>query len=74
MGYLKKEWIKDIATDSLVSFGFDSKYSTITQGEISWESATAYKKRLYCEYCGCISEKEHGTCERCGAPLKEMEE
>ena len=70
MGYLKKEWIKE---DSLVSFGFDSKYNTIAQGEISWESATAYKKRLHCEYCGCISDKEHGTCEHCGAPLKEME-
>lgn len=31
------------------------------------------QKRLYCEYCGCISDKEHGTCEHCGAPLKEME-
>lgn len=31
------------------------------------------KGRLVCEYCGCISDKDHGTCEHCGAPLKEME-
>lgn len=27
-------------------------------------------RKLACEYCGCISEKDHGTCEHCGAPLK----
>ena len=26
-------------------------------------------RRLKCEYCGCISSKEFGTCEHCGAPL-----
>lgn len=26
-------------------------------------------RRLRCEYCGCISGKEFGTCEHCGAPL-----
>lgn len=25
--------------------------------------------RLRCEYCGCLSEKDYGTCEHCGAPL-----
>ena len=29
------------------------------------------RKRLVCEYCGCISGKEYGTCEHCGAVLKE---
>ena len=28
-------------------------------------------RRLKCEYCGCISGKEYGTCEHCGAPLVE---
>lgn len=27
------------------------------------------KGRLVCEYCGCISGKDHGTCEHCGAVL-----
>lgn len=64
------EWvICTLQEDRIVSLGLD----TITQGEIFWEYATAYKKRLHCEYCGCISEKDHGTCEHCGAPLKEME-
>lgn len=26
-------------------------------------------RRLRCEYCGCLSEKDYGTCEHCGAPL-----
>ena len=31
------------------------------------------RRRLVCEYCGCISGKENGTCEHCGAPLVEEE-
>lgn len=30
-------------------------------------------RRLRCVYCGCISSKESGTCEHCGAPLVEDE-
>ena len=30
-----------------------------------------YQKRLVCEYCGCISDKDYGTCEHCGAVLTE---
>lgn len=30
-------------------------------------------RRLKCVYCGCISSKESGTCENCGAPLIEDE-
>lgn len=37
--------------------------------------ATTYEpyrtRRLKCEYCGCISGKDYGTCEHCGAPLVE---
>lgn len=29
-------------------------------------------RRLRCEYCGCISEKDHGTCSHCGAVLTEV--
>ena len=29
--------------------------------------------RLHCEYCGCVSSKDFGTCEHCGAPLVPME-
>ena len=29
--------------------------------------------RLKCEYCGCVSSKDFGTCEFCGAPLVPME-
>ena len=30
-------------------------------------------RRLRCVYCDCISSKESGTCEHCGAPLVEDE-
>lgn len=30
-------------------------------------------RRLKCVYCDCISSKESGTCEHCGAPLVEYE-
>jgi hypothetical protein len=30
-------------------------------------------RRLKCVYCDCISSKESGTCEHCGAPLVEEE-
>lgn len=26
-------------------------------------------KRIRCQYCGCLSEKDYGTCEHCGASL-----
>lgn len=29
--------------------------------------------RLHCEYCGCVSSKDFGTCEHCGAPLVPLE-
>lgn len=29
-------------------------------------------RRLRCEYCGCLSEKNHGTCSHCGAVLTEV--
>lgn len=30
---------------------------------------TVYKRRIRCEYCGVISERDYGTCAHCGAPL-----
>lgn len=29
-------------------------------------------RRLRCEYCGCLSEKDYGTCSHCGAVLTEV--
>lgn len=31
------------------------------------------RRRLKCEYCGCIANKDYGTCEHCGAVLRESE-
>lgn len=39
--------------------------------ETGWISVDAKPHRLKCQYCGCISEKDYGTCEHCGAPLIE---
>jgi len=45
--------------------------STITCKPEAWISVDAKPRRLKCQYCGCISEKDYGTCEHCGAPLIE---
>jgi hypothetical protein len=37
----------------------------------SWTPVDVKPRRLKCQYCGCISEKDYGTCEHCGAPLIE---
>ena len=62
--------------DELTSFWSDNMiYETLTLNEV-WEMAgietlesEETEKRKRCEYCGCLSEKEYGTCEHCGAPL-----
>ena len=37
----------------------------------TWVTMDVRPRRLKCQYCGCISEKDYGTCEYCGAPLSE---
>lgn len=44
-------------------------YAVIT----SSGSYQEHRRRLKCVYCDCISNKESGTCEHCGAPLIEDE-
>lgn len=39
--------------------------------ETTWTSVDAKPRRLKCEYCGCIADKDYGTCDHCGAPLSE---
>ena len=39
----------------------------------SIETSYYRPRRLKCVYCDCISSKESGTCEHCGAPLVEDE-
>ena len=39
----------------------------------SIETSYYRPRRLKCVYCDCISSKESGTCEHCGAPLVEEE-
>lgn len=39
----------------------------------SIETSYYRPRRLKCVYCDCISSKESGTCEHCGAPLIEEE-
>ena len=46
-------------------------YNTAHEIETTWTSVDAKPRRLKCQYCGCISEKDYGTCEHCGAPLIE---
>lgn len=39
--------------------------------DTTWTSVDAKPRRLRCEYCGCIADKDYGTCDHCGAPLSE---
>ena len=69
---------EEIASD-YIPYTYSIKGNTATlqvvDNSLNWHlEPIRPQKRLYCEYCGCISDKEHGTCEHCGAPLKEMDE
>ena len=48
-----------------------SNISTIAHEIETWVPVNAKPRRLKCQYCGCISEKDYSTCEHCGAPLIE---
>ena len=34
-----------------------------------WKPYDIKPRRIRCDYCGVVSEKDYGTCEHCGAPL-----
>ena len=60
------------AKEFLQNVNLDYNKSIYADDVSEW---TAYpssnRKRLVCEYCDCISGKDHGTCEHCGAVLTE---
>lgn len=67
-GRIKEYTIEDAIERCIASQSLDpieSEYASIT------DSYEFRPRRLICEYCGCISGKDHGTCEHCGAPLRE---
>lgn len=37
---------------------------------VSAASTYRSQKRLKCAYCDCINDKDYGTCDYCGAPLR----
>lgn len=64
--------VTDVSGDVVVNLDYNR--SILADDSAVWrEYPHSNRRRLVCEYCGCISDKEHGTCEHCGAPLKEME-
>ena len=88
MGYVKSQWqggcavndwIKEHESDFIpYSCSINANTATATlqvaNDRICWVAGPLRpNKRLYCEYCGCIAEKDYGNCTHCGAPLKEME-
>lgn len=85
MGYVKSQWQGECAVNDWIKeheSDFSPYICSIPENTTTWQVANdgiwraeilRPNKRLYCEYCGCIAEKDHGTCEHCGAPLKEME-
>lgn len=60
-----------LSGEYLIYNGGKGNISTITHEAETWISVDAKPRRLKCQYCGCISEKDYGTCEHCGAPLIE---
>lgn len=68
MGYTVKTWELEPSLEDNLCYISSIQDAYITASEMPT------RRRLRCEYCGCISGKEHGTCEHCGAPLKEMDE
>lgn len=71
---LTESYIANGASASISLIPADSKLLTI-DGTCYTSLAQDYyrPRRLKCVYCGCISGKESGTCEHCGAPLIEDE-
>lgn len=54
----------------------NSKWATIPITDINSITTISCEPRplrLHCEYCGCVSSKDYGTCEHCGAPLIPLE-
>lgn len=61
---------------NMTGFWSDNKlYETSTWNEVREMAgmepieSEETEKRKRCEYCGCLSDKDFGTCEHCGAPL-----
>lgn len=59
-----------------IGFWSDNKlYETSTLNEIREMAGMEpvksedTEKRKRCEYCGCVSDRDYGTCAHCGAPL-----
>ena len=69
-----ESYVTNGASASISLIPADSKLLTI-DGTCYTSLAQDYyrPRRLKCVYCGCISSKESGTCEHCGAPLIEDE-
>ena len=63
--YRKGAWESVSLTNTISSIEYSCGFVTAYGGPGVRETKT----RLRCEYCGCISGKEYGTCEHCGAPL-----
>lgn len=54
----------------------NSKWATIPITDINSITTVSCEPRplrMTCEYCGCVSKKDYGTCEHCGAPLVPLE-
>jgi hypothetical protein len=69
------ESYRDIGNSATISLiPSDDRLFTV-DGTCYTSIETSYyrPRRLKCAYCDCISSKESGTCEHCGAPLVEDE-
>lgn len=67
------EWMEKASRKLDISVvNFDYNKYVLEDNPNAWiEYISSNRKRFVCEYCGCISGKDHGTCEHCGAVLTE---
>ena len=69
---MSKEQLRQLMEMNTVSFTtLDTTLSRIdnTATIEAWRPEPQPPRRLRCEYCGCLAEKDYGNCDHCGAPL-----
>ncbi len=67
-------WANGTTETVPIEFLMPKHYETINRlrsaSILSAQEKIQTRERLVCEYCGCIAEKDYGTCAHCGAPLR----
>ena len=68
MSYKKHTW--SVGGETITTSLIDGHMNWFSADNATTEQKTEKPKRIRCEYCGFLSEKDYGTCEHCGAALR----